>query len=332
MRFVIKSIKVFIALTLSVLINSQALADYTQRSDVQQFASDFAQKHGADKQKILAILAKGEKQDKIIESISRPAERTLTWGDYRRIFIEEKRLDSGVAFWLEHYELFQKVAEQYEVEPHMILAILGVETRYGKIAGSYRVLDALLTLGFDYPPRAKFFRGQLEQFLLLVDEQKLDPFQLTGSYAGAMGYGQFIPSSYRAYAVDFDGDKKADIWHNTADAVASVANYFARHKWKIGEPVAWQLVGQSIDDSLVTNKLKPNTTVGDLRKSGVEIPMQFDDANKVTLMKLETPRGEEYWLGFENFYAITRYNHSSLYAMAAFQLSELIRYSMDMRQ
>ena len=212
----------------------------------------------------------------------------------------------------------------------MILAIIGIETRYGRVAGNHKVIDALLTLGFDYPPRATFFKGQLEQFLLLLDEQKMDVAELKGSYAGAMGYGQFIAGSYRAYAVDGDNDGKIDIWTNKPDAVASVANYFARHGWKEGGLVALQLPAQSIKAEQASKALKPEKTVGQWRKEGIIIPPEIQDAAKATLMVLETPEGKEYWLGFDNFYAITRYNHSHMYAMAAFQFSQLLRLHLDM--
>ena len=316
---------------LSILLTVPLVqANYADRAEVKAFAQRFAAEHKQDVDSVLAILSQGKYQQGIIDAISKPAERVLNWGDYRRIFIEQKRLDNGVAFGREHQQTLMQVAQQFQVEPAIILAILGVETRYGKVAGSYRVLDALLTLGFDYPPRASFFRGQLEQLLLLGQEQSIDVSSLVGSYAGAMGFGQFIPSSYRAYAVDFDGDKKADIWQNPDDAMASVANYFKQHKWRYGEPVAIQLQSQAIPAELISKGLKPNHSVASLRQAGLKIPKQIDAAAKVSLIKLSAAEGDEYWLGFENFYAITRYNHSRLYAMAVFQLSELIRFSRAM--
>ena len=307
-------------------------SDYAERDDVKQFAKDYAEKFQKEPADVLAVLVQGEKKQTILDAISKPAERVLTWGDYRRIFIEEQRLIKGVEFWQENRQVLDVVAAEYGVPPEMILAIMGVETRYGRIKGKYRVLDALMTLSFDYPPRARFFSGQLEQYLLMTDEQKLDPTVLKGSYAGAMGYGQFIPGSYRAYAVDHDKDGVADIWENREDAIASVANYFAKHHWRESEPVAYQLKHQLIDKSLVSKSRKPDTTVGKLRKSGVSIPKQYDDAAEVILMSLETPRGVEHWLGFHNFYVITRYNHSILYALSAFQLSEMLRYTVDMKR
>ena len=318
-------IRIFCVFIIPLATLQLAFAEiYADRDDVKAFALDFAEKHGLSANDVYHTVSKATKQQSILDAISRPAERVLTWGDYRKIFIEKKRLVKGVEFWKQHQEDIEKISQQYQVPAEMFIAIIGVETRYGKITGSYKVLDALVTLGFDYPPRAKFFRGQLEEYLLLAKEQGLDPLSLKGSYAGAMGYGQFIPGSYRAYAVDFDGDGVVDIWNNTGDAIASVANYFKRHKWQPGGLVAVQLPAQEISDDLISKGLKPETTIRTLRKAGVVLPNEVADSTKVTLMKHETEAGIEYWLGFHNFYVITRYNHSSMYALAVFQLSQLL--------
>ena len=303
--------------------------EYAKRDDVKAFVAEIAAKHAdLDKDKLMAIVAQGQKKQKILDAISRPAEKRLNWGEYRAIFLEPKRIKQGVAFWKEHEQLITDIAAEYKVAPEIIMAIIGVETRYGRLTGGYRVLDSLLTLGFDYPKRGKFFRGQLEQFFLLSQEQGLDATELTGSYAGAMGYGQFIPGSYRSFAVDYDKDGVADIWNNPADAIASVANYFAKHKWSYGDLVAVPVSlgkGQKIDAKLITGSVKPKTTAATLRKAGVPVPRQIRDDEKVALMEFETDKGKEYWLGFDNFYTITRYNHSQLYAMAAFQFSLLLK-------
>ncbi len=303
-------------------------SDYHQRVDVKQFIQDFAAKEKLDPNKISTIIAQGEKQQKILDAISRPAEKSLNWGQYRHIFLEPKRLQQGIEFWREYETVIDNVAKKYQVAPEIIVAIIGVETRYGRLTGSYRVLDALLTLGFDYPKRGKFFRGQLEQFLLLTQEQGLSPLELKGSYAGAMGYGQFIPGSYRAYAADYEGDGVIDIWNNPADAIASVANYFAKHRWSYGDLVAVPLSPQNDKAKvkpLVSNSVKPKTSVASLRKSGLIISRQISDEEKVALLAYETSDGMEYWLAFDNFYSITRYNRSQLYAMAAFQFSQLLK-------
>lgn len=316
----------------SVLLLTTAVqaSDYTERAEVKQFAAEFSRKYNKHPDWVMDILRQGKYQQSIIDAISKPAERVLTWGDYRRIFIEQRRLDQGLEFWREHRALVEAAANKYQVAPEMILSIIGIETRYGRVAGNHKVIDALLTLGFDYPPRAPFFKGQLEQFLLLLDEQKMAVNDLKGSYAGAMGYGQFIAGSYRAFAVDGDADGKIDIWNNKADAVASVAHYFARHGWQQGGLVAIQLPDQTIDNSLASSALKPEKTIAQWRKAGVIIPAEIADNTKATLMLLETPQGTEYWLGFDNFFAITRYNHSHLYAMAAYQFSQLLRLHLDM--
>jgi len=203
-----------------------------------------------------------------------------------------------------------------------------VETRYGSRQGSYRVMDALVTLAFNYPPRAAFFKSELEQYLLLTREEGVDPLAVTGSYAGAMGQGQFISSSYRHYAIDFDGDGKRDLWHNTADAIGSVANYFKEHGWERGGAVAVPVAVSGAHapvQGLVDKGLKPSLSVRDLKRQGVETAAALADDDRVALIELEQKKGPEYWVGLHNFYVITRYNHSPLYAMAVYQLSEEIR-------
>ena len=317
---------------LMVFVSGESHANsYADRDDVKAWAEEFAKSNNRNAASVLQLLAKAEKKQSIIDAISRPAEKVLSWGEYRQIFIEPKRISNGVLFWQTHRKLIQEISEQYQVAPEIIVAILGIETRYGKLAGGYRVLDALMTLGFDYEPRGKFFRGQLEHFLLLADEQKLDPEKLTGSYAGAMGYGQFIPGSYRAFAVDHDKDGVADIWANPADAIASVANYFAKHDWKQGNLIAYQLSETGIPKKLIDENRKPQTSVKQLRDAKIQVPDELDDKTKVIVMALETDKGTEYWLGFDNFYVITRYNHSHMYAMAAYQLSQLLKLQLDIK-
>lgn len=206
------------------------------------------------------------------------------------------------------------------------MAIVGVETLYGRITGKYRVIDALATLGFDYPPRSRFFRGELTQFLLIAREEGQNPAAALGSYAGAMGLGQFIPSSFRAYAVDFDGDGKRDIWTNTADALGSVANYFARHGWRGAGPTVIRLeapVGHSNDD-LANRGLALNSTVREVRDAGFQVDARVDDDERVALFRMDGLDGDEYYLAFHDFYVITRYNHSAMYALAVYQLSEAL--------
>ncbi|MGR9086877.1 MAG: lytic murein transglycosylase B, partial [Gammaproteobacteria bacterium] len=217
------------------------------------------------------------------------------------------------------------VQKTYGVPAEIIVAILGVETLYGRITGKHRVIDALATLAFAYPPRSRFFSGELEHFLLLCRDEGLNPLEPVGSYAGAMGMPQFMPSSFRSYSVDFDHDGRRDIWHDTADVVASIAHYFARHGWQSGQPIAFpaNAVGDLYKNHLKGN-LKPDLRIDELQSIHVEISGNIPSESNVKLLALEQEHGEELWAALNNFYVITRYNHSPLYAMAVFQLSEAI--------
>lgn len=282
---------------------------------------------GFDRAYLEETFTNAKRQNSILKAISKPAERRLTWGEYRKIFLGKKRIKQGVGFWQEHEATIKKASQQFKVPEEIIVAIIGVETRYGRHAGNYRVVDALATLAFDYPPRSKFFRGQLKELFKLTKEEQLPIGKLKGSYAGAMGYGQFIPSSYRHYAVDFDGDKKRDILFNPTDAIGSVANYFARHGWTENKPVTQQVkLAKPVDEKLMNAKLKPLKSLQEWSDLGVNIPKEWQQnlAQKATLMKMVKGEKVEYWLGLKNFYVITRYNHSRLYAMAVYQLSQQI--------
>ena len=245
----------------------------------------------------------------------------------------QSRIDGGVDFWRANSAILKKAEQAYGVDAAMIVAIIGVETRYGANTGSYRVIDALSTLAFEYPPRAKFFRSELEQFLILAREEELDLREAKGSYAGAMGYGQFIPSSYRSYAVDFDADGSRDLWVSLEDIIGSVANYFQHHGWKLGQPVASRVSGKAtIPESLVSSDLKPAKTAADFAAAGISSNPKMRKEQRVALLQLEQRNGPEYWLTTDNFYTITRYNRSPLYAMAVFQLSEAIRNAYQNRE
>jgi peptidoglycan lytic transglycosylase B len=295
------------------------------------FADKMAREHGFRRDEVLALLAQAERKQSIIDAMTRPAEKVKPWKDYRLIFIQERRIDEGVDFWRTHRATLNKVSEKYGVDPAIIVAIIGVETYYGRITGSYRVVDALSTLAFDYPKRSPFFTKELENFLLLTREQNQDPLVLKGSYAGAMGYGQFMPSSYRHYAVDYDDDQFIDIWTNPGDAIASVANYFVRHGWQTGKPVVARAEARAGYSNAEFNKLqKPVITLAEFRRDGLKVKGNYPASMTAFPMKLEGDNGDEYWLGFDNFYAITRYNHSHRYAMAVYQLSELIRERMGL--
>lgn len=283
-------------------------------------------KHQFKEEELRRWMADAEHQQSVIDAITRPAEKVKPWKDYRAIFMTEDRITKGVQFWKDNEKILKEVEQRYSVNAEIIVAILGVETRYGKTQGNYRVVDSLSTLAFSYPPRATFFRKQLEEFFLLSREQKHDPLDLKGSYAGAMGYGQFIPSSYRHFAVDHDEDGFADIWSNPADAIASIANYFKEHRWEMDQLVATRChIKPEYDASLFTNNLKPAYSFEELQKRGVE-PVERGAPNEIfSVYKLEGEIGSEFWAGAQNFYVITRYNHSHMYALAAFQLSQAIK-------
>lgn len=308
------------------LAQADAVVNYNENTLANEFIREMVEEHNFSQEELNPLFVSATKKQSILDAISRPAEKRLTWKEYRKIFLTETRITSGVAFWEENKATLDRAAEEFGVPSEVIVAIIGVETLYGKRKGTFRVIDALSTLAFDYPPRSKFFRRELVEFLLLAREQKQDPLSLTGSYAGAMGYGQFIPSSYRAYAIDYDKDGFADIWNNTEDAIGSVANYFKRHGWKTGELVALRSrVQKNYDENIVNQSLKPSMNVGELEAKGFKSvkPLKAADA-PASAIRLEGEWGTEYWLGLYNFYVITRYNHSRLYAMAVWQLSQEI--------
>jgi len=298
---------------------------FTNNKKVDAFISDMVKKHRFDKKALQQLFAEAKLYDSILEAISRPAEGK-PWHEYRPIFVTPTRTQGGIAFWKKNADALNRAEEKYGVPKEIIVAIIGVETRYGKHAGRYPVFDALATLAFAYPPRAKFFKSELEHFLLMTREEKIEPKELLGSYAGAMGLPQFISSSFRSYAVDFDGDGKRDLWNNPTDAIGSVANYFRKHRWKTGQPVTHkvQVHGQR-HKNLITKSLKPSHTHDDLLNNGVILPGSVDEKLLGKLLKLKTTSEPEYWVAWNNFYVITRYNRSALYSMAVYQLSQKIK-------
>ncbi len=304
------------------LLPSTAFANYAERDDVKEFINEMVKKHQFDRKVLQQLFSRAEKLEWVLEAISKPAEKTLTWRQYRPIFIKQKRIDLGHEFMKKYHDLLARAEKETGVPVHIIAAIIGVETYYGRHAGKTAVFDSLTTLGFDYPPRSKFFRSELEQFLLLAKEENIDVSEIKGSYAGAMGMPQFISSSYRHYAVDFDGDGKRDLFDSTADAIGSVANYFKVHGWQRGGDVVQAATVSTRPADATRKKLKPHTTIAEFRKQGVTTKKAYADDVKATLITLEGKTGTEYWLGLKNFYVITRYNHSALYAMAVHDLSQ----------
>lgn len=297
--------------------------DYERSPQVAEFVGEMTRDYGFAQEQLMGVFGEVKRKQSILDAISRPAERVKPWKDYRPMFITDARIARGVDFWRQHEATLARAEQEYGVPAQVIVSIIGVETFFGRNTGNFRVIDALSTLGFDYPPRAEFFRKELREFLLLAREEQLDPLTLKGSYAGAMGLPQFMPSSFRSYAVDFDGDGHINIWNNPDDAIGSVANYFKRHGWVAGEPVVSRalVVGERADEGLTTG-IEPAKTVGELRALGWSSHDALRDDLPVTAFRLEGEQGPEYWMGLKNFYAITRYNRSVMYAMAVHQLSE----------
>ncbi|MNF29414.1 Membrane-bound lytic murein transglycosylase B precursor [compost metagenome] len=298
-------------------------ADYTDSPQVSEFIVEMNRDYGFAVEQLGRLFAAVERKQSIIDAISRPAEKVKPWKDYRPIFITDSRIARGVDFWREHAATLARAEAEYGVPAQVIVAIIGVETFYGGNTGSFRVMDALSTLAFDYPPRAPFFRKELREFLMLSREEQVDPLTLKGSYAGAMGLPQFMPSSFRAYAVDFDGDGHINIWTNPVDAIGSVASYFKRHGWLPGEPVVSvaTVEGEQVEQGLSAG-LDPQLNVDQLRRLGWTSNDALDGEMPVTAFRLEGAQGDEYWLGLPNFFVITRYNRSVMYAMAVNQLAE----------
>lgn len=292
----------------------------------QQFVDLMVDKHQFERTVIESTLDKASKNQVILQSIAKPWE-AKPWFQYYPIFLTEKRLTKGLAFWKMHQKTLARAEQETGVPAEIIVAIIGIETFYGTYQGKYSVLDALVTLGFHYPPRATFFRSELAQLFLLAKEENFDITELKGSYAGAMGWGQFISSSYRHYAVDFDGDGIRDLLNNPVDAIGSVANYFKKHHWKASNGIAFKAkVTGNQYSALLSKSLKFSHQWSQLQDAGVSIAVpDLSNDIKVKLLEFEQADYKEYWVGLPNFYVITRYNHSPLYAMAVFQFSQQLK-------
>lgn len=314
-------------LALLIPLSAVAVVPIDQKPDVsidpavREFAAQLAREDGLKEADVLAVLAGAEKRQSILDAISRPAEGKA-WKDYRPIFLTDKRVDDGIAFVNANRELLDKVSAEYGVPIGIIAAIIGVETSYGKNIGSYRVIDALSTLAFYYPKRAKFFRAELRALFLLNGKHLAYPLdELKGSYAGAMGLGQFMPSSIANYAVSYDGDDRIDLWNSMPDITASVASYFAGHGWEKDQPVAVRAIASDTATDYKPENLEASSTVQQLEAWGYS-PLEHADAERpATLLTLEGEHGPERWITFKNFYVISRYNRSALYSMAVFQLA-----------
>jgi membrane-bound lytic murein transglycosylase B len=296
----------------------------TSRDDVREFVATMSREHGYDAQHLEAVLAQAQSRPEIIQTMMRPAEKTLTWQEYRDRFLTGRRVNRGVDVSRAESDALAR-ASATGVPADYLLAITGVETFYGEITGRYRVLDALATLGFDYPPRSAFFREQLAQFLVMAREESIDPTAPLGSYAGAMGIPQFMPGSFRTFAVDGDDDGRRDLWGDWSDVFASVANYLLTNGWQPGEPV---MTGADVTGAdltgLSTDTLRLTETVGSLRQRGIRFQTTLPADAPAVLIPLRMAGGTEYRVGFSNYYAITRYNRSALYASAVNDLAAAI--------
>lgn len=324
MSLELRSIKVLTA-SLLVLLSSFSLAgDYEKHPKFEPFIQEMIKEHKYDETFLRETLAKAERKESILKAIARPAEKTKPWHEYRDIFLTEKRTKAGKKFLKEHKATFDVVEKKYGVPREVIASIIGVETFYGRNTGSYRVLDALATLGFDYPKRSLFYR-ELKNYFLMVRDNNLDPLSIKGSYAGAMGLGQFIPSSYISYAVDYDGDGKKDLWTNVDDAIASVAYYFKRYGWQSGERVGQEVTLSDSDaDSFANETLSLKADLSEWKKRGVNIPKDMPE-QKAALFRYQAEEKTEYWLAYKNFYVITRYNRSRLYARTVHEFSQVLK-------
>ncbi|MFQ3334079.1 MAG: membrane-bound lytic murein transglycosylase B [Woeseiaceae bacterium] len=314
-----------ITLIFLIIVSNTAWSHDVNRNNIQNFIITMVEKHGFDGNDLSSILSKAESKEKILEAISRPAEKRLTWNEYRNIFIKDERVKAGANFWLEHKQILENISQETGVTIEILVGIIGVETYFGRFTGGYRVIDALSTLAFDYPKRSAFFTKELEAYLLLTREESMDPFAATGSYAGAMGSPQFMPSSYRAYAIDSDGDDKRDIWTNWSDVIGSVANYFIEHGWQQGNQIIVPAKIAQLDSApKIKGGLKATETVKVLKEKGIIFDTTMKDDHPSELLYLEQENANNYWVAFHNFFVITRYNHSTMYALAVHQLGQEI--------
>ena len=320
--------KRILTLALVSILSTSCFAQ--QHPGAEEFAAKAASEYDLDQEQVILLLQNARFKQSIVDAMSRPAE-AKPWYKYRPIFITEKRIKGGVKFWRENEALIAQASEKFGIDPQIIVAIIGVETFYGGNTGSYRVLDALSTLSFYYPDtgndRSDFFSRELMNFFILGGEESLPMEEVTGSYAGAMGLGQFMPSSYREYAVDMDGDGRRDLWSSLPDVIGSVANYLHRHGWELGQPVTYPaMMADGADTDLVTRRdFKPKKSVDEIAQGGFTSSEPVSGDMLAAVTRLEEKDGNHYFITFKNFYVITRYNRSPLYAMAVYELSEAIR-------
>ena len=305
--------------------------NYLERSEAQALIDSLVAEHQLDRETLESVLASAEHEESVIEAISRPAERTLEWHEYREIFLQPLRVRRGLNFWQDNAEALQRAASDYGVPPEVIVAIIGVETDYGRVTGNYRALNSLATLAFDYPPRSEFFLKELKHLLVLASEEGKDAGGFKSSYAGALGLAQFMPSSFRAFAVDFSGDAARDIWESPEDAIGSVANYLAEHGWRAGERVLMPVVLREQADMEAlrfSGAFRAAPSISDLESEGVLFHdpdwSALDSEEQVMLTSFDNGDGAMPYAGLNNFYVITRYNRSHMYARAVHELSQML--------
>ncbi|MBC7982345.1 MAG: lytic murein transglycosylase B [Candidatus Obscuribacterales bacterium] len=319
----------FLLALIALSASATVCAMDTQREDIRAFIQHMSTKHKFAPADARALLRIAESKQSILDAISRPAEQTLPWFDYRERFMDARRINKGVEFRQQHGRQLAR-AEKLGVSTDAIVGILGVETRFGEITGNYRVLDALATLAFDYPPRADFFRSELEQFLLLTREERVNARKALGSYAGAIGAPQFMPSNYRNIAVDGDGNGRRDLWGSWPDIVMSIAQYLKKHGWQEGKPVVVSATVEPGDPARFdTSKIRLNETVASLREKGVRFETEMPDTTQAMLIAVESRDGTEYRVGFQNFVAITRYNPRIKYALAVHDVGDAIARAVE---
>jgi membrane-bound lytic murein transglycosylase B len=295
-----------------------------KRPEIRRFAREIARRDGLSRRRVLRLLEQARPQPQILDIVTRPPERVLEWWEYREHFLTDERIDEGVRFWLEHRSVLERVAAEQGVPPEYIVAILGCETRYGRNTGRDRVLDSLATLAFDYPPRATYFRHELEQFFLLARETHLNPLVVKGSYSGAMGAPQFMPSAYRRYAVDESRDHRPDLWKDWADVFASVANFLRINGWQPGQPVIADAQLDPDPAFQLDSRGVLSATLAELNAQGVRVAAPLPGSTPAILVPAEQAQGPAYRIGFDNFRVIMRYNRSTRYAMAVNDLAEAI--------
>jgi peptidoglycan lytic transglycosylase B len=323
------------SLFLLLLFSGSALGStYAERPEVQAFVHQLVQRHGFVQGELNRVFVRAKRVDPILDAIARPAERVRTWEEYRAMLLTERRVTEGVAFWKKYHRTLERAARKYGVAPEYVVAIIGVETFYGRNTGNWRVVDALTTLAFDYPPRAKFFRSELEQYLLFARAAGIDVFSVRGSYAGAMGLPQFMPSSARAYAVDFDGNGHIDLLKSRADAIGSVANFLQQHGWERDADVLVEarVQGDGAWRSFVADAgFAPKFSMVELRQAGIEFDSPQPAGAQVVLIELaSTEKPSDYRVALRNFYVITRYNRSAFYAAAVADLARELRRGYDL--